>query len=243
MANALCQNSIRWPAAFVSGNKPPVRHSESASPFGDVHGLPVFGKHDAIAFIMVLLFMCCPLAVTRLIIPVIVYSMDRVTVIVSRPHIITKSDKRFSPPVANYNAPAAIMFIASGVCVATAVNHCAPEMIEGCVTLAMNNVSPVSFSGYLRFQASTRLCGTLSKASMKHLRCLAAIAIANIKSVDALTQSRDYYQAAKPFSSQVFNSHLVVSNLQCSLHYSIIHWDCQVLREVYHRINLCRSEF
>jgi hypothetical protein len=105
--------------------------AESSRPFRETHSLVADGYSASQPCVLLLLFMCRPSTISRLVIPVIVTSVKRVLIGSTWPHIVVKVLKRVQPPITDCNTAPAVTFICSVIRITASLYHSIPNPILG----------------------------------------------------------------------------------------------------------------
>lgn len=106
-------------------------HAQSIGPLREGSSFAVKLNHEIERFfaaIVSLLYSCCPAAVARLVVTIVVNSIDTQAFLLRLPHVFKKSKKRFLPAIAHlYSSPAVSLKSGCAWLVASFL-HCLPRM-------------------------------------------------------------------------------------------------------------------
>jgi len=152
----LCKCSINRP--FVSPNSLSENaslDSNNSSPFSDSVGSSVEQDKDVRSSVIRLLDFCSPPTISVAVISVVIYSIKRVMIGWSSPHITNKVFKRAKPSATDLNAPPSVIAEFWGVTIAAPLNHRSPRSVLLSHSHTMFCSKLVASSNTLTNQAST----------------------------------------------------------------------------------------
>lgn len=187
-----------------------IGYSCTTRPLGSGQGLTVMSQYAAISLVATLFNCCCPAAVSRFIVAIVVYPLQAVRWRWLPPHIREKVVKRLLPSFAHFYASTAVVFVVGTLWVVTSLIHGVPCVVLLGVTHAM---SPTSISTTMVFLLNTTAApGTsITQASTLNYGGTSACAYTSpaviLSSSGNLTANvRSDSQSAKGISAKVLKS-------------------------------------
>ena len=195
------QRILSRPTVRQSPTQAALRDSRYSRPFGQGVGFAAAYKNPVCVRVVGLFYRRCPSAIARLIVPISIDAIQRVTSSGTRPHIGIEVVKGFSPAGAHLNPPSAIIMIFRAVVIVASLVHRAPGVIFGRFNHAV-------FLG--RFTTTTPATSdriNLAKKSRAYVGfCLPALALTKpLRIVDrVLTHIAQHGQSAERLAGQVF---------------------------------------
>jgi hypothetical protein len=215
---------LDWIATRSATRNSPNLYACVFRPFGNsfLHTIKLdndFRSRHSLSSVACLFSACCPAAVGRLVISIVVNSVDCVP---ARPiaHVFKEITKRLSPPFADGNTSAAIVFVSNAILAIAPINHILPSLVFWHSRKAMDR-------GSLLGSLATKAAATARPVLVSQLvRCgdCSCSAFANAVPrhfvVFCTTSKRDDEKPVKPLASKIWSG-LAVFRL--SLRFGMIH--------------------
>lgn len=149
--------------------------TEAVSPFNETQGLAVVGEPCRVAFIRRLLRLCRPSAVSRFVMTVYVYAVDRVVCGWTLAHVAQKLSEISSPLVADRDATSTIEIVFGIRWIKAAAFHVAPNAVMRVICHAVRRFRRTP---YVSSEATTRAYGASYEFLLGHLFLAPAFASA-----------------------------------------------------------------
>lgn len=155
----------------------------------------VVGQVASFARVQYLLPLCCPSAVARFVIAVIVNTVNRVFRGWFRSHILVKGEKGIAPTVADGNAATSVITVPRIIDVCASLDHASPS------AMFRREVQPIDFTG-----TAARLMAAIAKHCASYINFVSAFALAEpASSLTAKSGKRYDCQFSVDVASLVFN--------------------------------------
>lgn len=177
-------------------------YSEFTGPFRKRFCLSAMREKPVCAAVVVLLALCCPSAVTRFVVPVVVDTVEAVPLAGTRPHVVNKRLKRSTPAVAHGDPPCAVVAIVEIPRILAPALHVSPARVLSGPN-AVGGASVLCNSTFLatRFVVSPPKIGTIDDDNIAAVT--SASPVCSVPAIGYILKNR---QLAISFSGFVFDA-------------------------------------
>lgn len=134
-------SSMMRPSQMNTSTQDGWRNSSLLRPFIYCHGFAIACYFMVVSLIPTLRRPSSPSAISRFVIPIIIYPVYLMFVCWSFSHVVKETFETVRPPFADYYASATVIGKSYVVRICTPRFHCSPDIVSRCSSFAMHHVS------------------------------------------------------------------------------------------------------